>query len=89
MMRTADNAVLVEKVLPGSPAEEAGIKAGDRLVSLDGLQVGQQGDVIIVIGSKKPGETVKVVLSRDGAELTVSPVLTVPPAPPAGHPAKP
>jgi uncharacterized iron-regulated protein len=89
MMRTDGAAVLVEKVLPGSPAEQAGMKAGDALVSLDDLPVQEQGDVILVIGSKKPGETVKVTLRRDGAEMTFSPVLTLPPELPAQHPAKP
>jgi S1-C subfamily serine protease len=89
MMRAAEKTVVVEKVLPGTPAEEVGIRAGDVLVSLDGLAVEEQGDVILVIGGKKPGDTVKVVLRRDGAEITVQPVLRLPPEPPAGHPAKP
>lgn len=87
MMRSAEKTVVVEKVLAGSPAEEAGIKSGDVLVRLDEIAIEEQGDVILVIGSKQPGETVKVVLRRDGAELTVNPVLTLPPETPArSHP---
>jgi uncharacterized iron-regulated protein len=86
MMRTAEKQVLVEKVLPGTPADDAGIRAGDVLVKLDEITIEEQGDVILVIGSKKPGESVKVLLRRDGAEITVSPVLRLPPEPPAGHP---
>ena len=45
--------------------------------------------MILVIGSKKPQETVKVVVRRDGAEKTFTPTLTLPPELPAEHPAKP
>lgn len=86
MMRTADKNVLVEKVLPDTPAAESGIKPGDVLVSLDGIVIEEQGDVILVIQSKKPGDKVKVVLRRDGGEIAVEPVLRLPPDPPAGHP---
>jgi uncharacterized iron-regulated protein len=89
IMRTQGETVVIEKVLPGSPAEAAGIKAGDVLVSLDDFPVKEQGDAIIVIGGKKPDETVKVTLRRGGAEMTFTPVLTLPPETPAKHPAKP
>jgi uncharacterized iron-regulated protein len=89
MMRADAGAVVVERVLPGSPAELAGIRTGDVFVSLDGLPVTEMGDVVIVIGSKKPEETVQVILRREGAEMTFTPVLTLPPEPAAQHPAKP
>jgi uncharacterized iron-regulated protein len=89
MMRADAGTVVVDKVLPGSPAELSGIKAGDVFVSLDGFPVQEMGDVIIVIGGKKPEETVKVTLRREGAEMTFTPVLTLPPEVPAKHPAKP
>jgi uncharacterized iron-regulated protein len=89
VMRTDADTVLVDKVQPESPAAQVGIRAGDALVSLDDFPVKEQGDVIIVIGSKKPGETLKVLLRRDGAELTLTPVLTLPPEAPAQHPARP
>jgi uncharacterized iron-regulated protein len=82
MMRAQTGAVIVEKVLPGSPAEEVGIRFGDQFVSIDGVPVTEQGDVVIAISAKKPGDRVQVKLLRDGAPVTVGPVLTVPPAPP-------
>ena len=89
MMRTDAGSVVVQKVLADSPAELAGIKAGDVFVSLDDFPIREQGDVVIVIGGKKPDETVKVTMRRDGAEMTFTPVLTLPPETPAKHPAKP
>ena len=58
-------------------------------VSLDDFPIREMGDVVIVIGGKKPDETVKAILRRDGAEMTFTPVLTVPPETPAKQPAKP
>src|ERR1700754_2016776 len=31
-------------ISPGSPAEKAGIRAGDRLVSIDGVQIGRASE---------------------------------------------
>lgn len=89
LMRAADAGVTIEKVLPGSPAEKAGVKAGDLLVSLDDFPIQEQGDAIIVVNGKKEGDTVKVLLRRDGADLTLTATLTLPPEGPAPHPAKP
>lgn len=85
MMRIDAETVVIEKVIPDSPAALVGMKAGDVFVSLDDQPVKDQSDVIIVIGGKKPQEAVKVVLRRDGTELTFTPVLTPPPASPAQH----
>ena len=89
MMRVDDGSVLIEKVLPGSPAEQVGLKAGDTFVSLDDFPVKEQGDVIIVIGGKKEGDWVKVRVRREGEELIFAPLLTIPPELPAHHPAQP
>ena len=58
--------MVIDKVLPGSPAELAGLKAGDAFVSLDDFPVTEQGDVILVIGGKKPGDGVAVKVRRAG-----------------------
>jgi uncharacterized iron-regulated protein len=72
MMTTKDGPVAVEKVMEGSAAEAAGIRAGDELISLDGLVVEEMSDVIIVVRSKNPGEEIRVVLRRGGEELTLT-----------------
>lgn len=77
--------VKVEKVVDGSPAAAAGILAGDRFVSFDGEAVKEPGDVVAAVSVKKPGDTARIVLERDGAEVVVLPVLELPPAAPAPH----
>jgi uncharacterized iron-regulated protein len=89
MMRAEAGTVLIDKVLPGSPAEQVGLRAGDVFVSLDGLPVEEQGDVILVIGSKKPGDWVKVRVRRAGEEMIFAPLLALPPEVPAHHPTQP
>jgi S1-C subfamily serine protease len=79
-MKTQGGA-LVESVSPGSPAAKAGIKGGDRQVTVQGEQFTIGGDVIVKVdnpeiktaddliaflGTKKPGDTVTVTVERDG-----------------------
>ncbi|WP_038046001.1 M50 family metallopeptidase [Thermus caliditerrae] len=64
---TTGKAVILE-VLPGSVAEETGLKAGDILVAVDGTPLAQaQG----IERAKSPGEHTLTVL-RQGQELTLS-----------------
>lgn len=57
----------VLNVLPGSPADEAGIHAGDRILRIGWLSASLQtlSDLNAEL-KKKPGKTVKVVVKRDG-----------------------
>lgn len=55
-----DGALAVGEILPGTPAEAAGLKAGDIITEIDGRSIGA-GD----------RETVKELLRRDGAEVTL------------------
>ena len=87
--RVGRGTVVIDKVLPGSPAEQVGIAAGDVFVSLDDFPVQEQGDVVLVISGKQPGEWVKVRVRRGGEEMIFAPLLALPPDPPAQHHAKP
>ena len=56
-------------VSDGYPAQEAGIRAGDRLVSIEGSEIKTWNDVSLNVPGEDAG-TVKVVVDRDGKELT-------------------
>ena len=58
-------------IQPGSPAAEAGLLPGDRIVSVEGEEVGGSADLVRVIQSHAPGDRVTVVFVRDGEERTV------------------
>jgi hypothetical protein len=68
--------VVVKEVLAGSAAAAAGIKAGDRLLTLDGRWTDTLVDLYTAAGSVKAGTTVEVTIRRDGKEK----VLKVKPA---------
>jgi putative serine protease PepD len=60
----------VAEVVPNSPAEKAGIRAGDVIVGVDGERVRQPDDVAGAISSKNPGEKVAVEVRRNGDQST-------------------
>src|SRR5881227_3486002 len=61
--------VLVEDFAPGqSPAKEAGLQPGDVIVALDGQPIDNTPQLQQKVGFKKPGETVDVMVLRQGGE---------------------
>jgi len=67
--------VTITEVLPDTPAAAAGLKAGDRVVTLDGRWTDSIGDTFTAASMVKPGKAVTLVVKRDGKEvkLTVTP----------------
>ena len=61
---------VVSEVSRGLPAAEAGIRNGDRLVSIDGVPVDSITDVKAQIGGRA-GDSTDVVVERNGTERTV------------------
>ncbi len=66
---------LVSEVTSGSPAEKAGVKPDDVVVSVDGRKVESNNDLSRYIASKTPGTTVKLTVLRNGSEQAISIVL--------------
>jgi len=64
-------------VRPNSPAAKAGLKGQDIMVKLDGKEIQNLQDFTYVLRSHKPGDTVEVVVMRDGTPMTVSVTLGV------------
>ncbi len=64
-------------VLPDSPAEKSGLKAGDLLLEIDGTRLEINRPLSSVIARKKAGDTVQVRLLRESVERVVSVVLGV------------
>jgi serine protease Do len=68
--------VYVSDVTSGGAAEAAGIKRGDRIVSIDGAEVTLAVDLKEIIESHSVGDKVTVTLDRDGGASTVVVTLT-------------
>ena len=68
-MAKSDDGVVVSGVSAGGPA--AGLKVGDRLVTIDGRWADTVADAYAAAAHVKPGRTVAVVVVRDGKELAV------------------
>jgi S1-C subfamily serine protease len=64
--------VVVKDVLDGGPAALGGLKAGDRILTLDGRWTDTIGDTFTAASLVKPGRTVIVVVERDGKEVKLS-----------------
>ena len=75
--RVSEARVAIIDVLPESPAEKAGVKAGDFVLSVDGNLVALEKDMQDLVAAKEGGE-VSLLISRNGEEetLNVQPELT-------------
>jgi membrane-associated protease RseP (regulator of RpoE activity) len=63
-------------VREGSPAAKAGLKAGDIMTEFDGKPIQNLYDFTYALRGKKPGDEVKVKVTRDGKPLEVTAVLS-------------
>jgi serine protease Do len=70
-LKEARGAVVTD-VTDGSPAEKAGLKPGDVVLSVDGHAVEDSADLAHRIATKGPDTTVDLDVLRDGSEKTLS-----------------
>lgn len=61
----------IDSVQEGSPAQKAGIMAGDTIVEVDGKEVNEWDDLISTVGNSK-NDTADIVLDRNGKEVEVT-----------------
>ncbi len=59
---------LVARVEPGSPAEKAGVEAGDIITSFNGATIEKSGDLPRLVGSTKPGSKSTLTVLRKGVK---------------------
>jgi len=68
--RTGTGAV-VASVIDGGPADDAGLRPGDRIVALGDRTVNQSADISPAVTAHEPGDKVKLRIRRGGAERTL------------------
>ena len=64
--------IYVVDVVSGGPADKAGLKAGDRIVSIDNTEVAQKTDLGTLMQEHAAGDTLSITVARDGQMQTVS-----------------
>jgi serine protease Do len=67
-----DAGALVNDVVDGSPAEKAGLKRGDIILSLEDVPISSPSDYRDALGEYTAGDTLRLGIFRKGKELTVS-----------------
>nr|WP_307849709.1 PDZ domain-containing protein [Qaidamihabitans albus] len=76
--------VLVKEVVSGSPADQV-LSPGDRLLAVDGTEIGNEDDVRAALADTRPGQTVSLTFRHeDGPERTESVTLAEHPSEPQG-----
>jgi serine protease Do len=70
----AGTGVTVSSVVAGSPADQAGLKVGDTITTVDGHKVTKGAELVSEIASRKPGAKVSISFLRNGKtqETTVT-----------------
>lgn len=63
---------LISRVFPESPAERAGLQAGDVILTLDGEEIEESSELPQVVGLLASGEKVDARLMRDGELVTLT-----------------
>jgi 2-alkenal reductase len=64
-----DHGVLVQNVLPGTPAHTAGLRPGDVIIAVNDTTIDEEHPLINVLLDYQPGDTVRLTVLRDGRRL--------------------
>jgi serine protease Do len=63
---------LVNEVLPGGPADKAGLKADDIVTKFNGKEIGSSGQFRSYVATTEPGQKVDLEVFRDGKPMNFS-----------------
>jgi serine protease Do/serine protease DegQ len=66
------NGVIVNDTEAGSPADKAGVKVGDVIVSVNGKQIHDQDELRLTISQMPPGTKITLDTARDGKPMVLN-----------------
>lgn len=68
---TAIRGIFVTGINQGSGASDAGVQAGDVIISIDGKEVNTVSGLQEIVARRRPGDKVDVIIERKGAQKTL------------------
>jgi len=77
---TSTSGALVSQISSSGPATKAGIQQGDVITKVNGTTISNAQDLLNILASEKPGDSITVTLDRSGSTLTVTVTLAELPA---------
>jgi putative serine protease PepD len=69
---TSGAGAAIESVKSGTPADSAGLKAGDIVTKIDGVTVDNADDLTAKISAHRPGDKVTLTVTRNSATMTIA-----------------
>ncbi len=75
VLRKLPQGAFIQKVVSGTPAEEAGLKAGDVITKIDGEDINEKHTLAQVIRGHKVGDKLQLTVNRNGEVLTMTATL--------------
>ena len=67
----AGEGILVQNVIPGGPAETAGLKAGDVITEIDGKKITGGSVLLDVVANTPVGQTIQTEVVREGQKVVI------------------
>jgi S1-C subfamily serine protease len=71
--------IWIERVIPGSPAEKAGLLSGDQFLAIDGKEMAKVKEIQDSLAEKGWGKDVSITILREGQKKEIT--VTLPPQP--------
>jgi len=70
-----DGGALISDVVPGGPAEKAGLRKGDLVVKIGDRTITDSAGLVGAVQAGKSGDQLKITIKRDGNEQQITATL--------------
>lgn len=72
LLNNVPQGAYVQRIVAGSSAEKAGVRVGDIIIEVDKQKLEEKTDLAKIIAAKKVGDSVSLVVWRDGAKINLT-----------------
>jgi len=74
ILKTKEEAkgLVIDKVLPGSPAEKAGLLPGDQLIAVEGIEIREVNEIHHALSEKGWGNNISFTITRGGKQKEIT-----------------